>query len=163
MRVKRNHRHYPPTTGSASARQLNGNAAIVASRTSTSKTTDRPDASAVPGPLRHAHFGVSFSGCPSPLGGLPRIVMHERCLFVRLCVCPLALLESAWPNFTKFLCMLPVSVGRSSSDGVGVRYVLLVLPMTSCFNVVVSLQRGQHCILKTSINRTSSSFTSLNY
>ena len=34
----------------------------------------------------------------------------------------------ARPNFTKFLCMLPVAVARSSSVGVAIRYVLPVLP-----------------------------------
>ena len=37
------------------------------------------------------------------------------------------------PNFTNFSCMLPVAVAGSSSNGVVIRYVLLVLWMASCF------------------------------
>jgi len=35
--------------------------------------------------------------------------------------------------FTEFLCTLPMAVARSSSEVVAIRYVLLVLWMTSCF------------------------------
>ena len=39
------------------------------------------------------------------------------------------------PEFTKFLCVLPVAVVGSSSGDFAVRYVLPVLLMTSCFNI----------------------------
>jgi len=39
--------------------------------------------------------------------------------------------ETARPIFAEFLCMLPKSLARSSSGGVGIRYVRLVLWMTS--------------------------------
>jgi len=37
-------------------------------------------------------------------------------------------------NYTKFLWMLAAAVARSSSGGVELRYVLLVVRMTSCFS-----------------------------
>jgi len=54
--------------------------------------------------------------------------------YVCLSVCPLAAsynAKIAWPNFTKFLCMLSVAVARSSFDHVVICYVLPVLQMTS--------------------------------
>jgi len=56
------------------------------------------------------------------------------CLSVRLHIS-----ETIQPNLTDFLCVLPMAVARSSSDGVAVRYVLPVLWMNSCFQTV-------HCI-----------------
>jgi len=38
--------------------------------------------------------------------------------------------KTAWPNFTKFLCILPAAVARSSSDGVAISCVLPVLRMS---------------------------------
>jgi len=46
------------------------------------------------------------------------------------------------PNFTKFLHVLPVAVARSSSDNSGIRYVLPVLLMTSCFPIMGYIARG---------------------
>jgi len=43
--------------------------------------------------------------------------------YICLSVCPRAYLEKQTPNFTNFLCMLPVAVARSSSDGV-TKYVM---------------------------------------
>jgi len=40
--------------------------------------------------------------------------------------------KTARRNFTKFLCMLPMALARSSYDGVVIRYVLPALWMTSC-------------------------------
>ena len=40
------------------------------------------------------------------------------------------------PNFTKFLCRLPLPVARSSSGGIAVHYVLPVLWMTSYFSIM---------------------------
>jgi len=42
---------------------------------------------------------------------------------------------------TNFLCMLPVAVPRSSSDGISIRYVLQVLWMTSYFHTMGSTGR----------------------
>jgi len=39
-------------------------------------------------------------------------------------------LKTVQPNFTKFLCMLLVSVARSSSDSIAMHYVIPVLRMT---------------------------------
>ena len=57
---------------------------------------------------------------------------------VCLCVCLSVviiyldhILGSTCPIFTKFLCMLPMAVALSSSDGIVIRYVLPVLRMTS--------------------------------
>jgi len=44
--------------------------------------------------------------------------------------------KTARPKFTKFLCMLPISVARTSSDDVAMCYVLPVLWMTLYFNTV---------------------------
>ena len=58
-----------------------------------------------------------------------RVCSSVFCLCVCVCVfvCPRSYLR----NFTKFLCMLPMAVARSSSGGVVIRYVLPVLWMTS--------------------------------
>jgi len=53
------------------------------------------------------------------------------CLFV----CRQAYLPNTRPIFTKFLCTLPMAVGRSSSDGVAIYYVLPVLWMTSYLRI----------------------------
>jgi len=42
-------------------------------------------------------------------------------------------LETTWQNVTEFLCMLPVVMAQSS-DGIVIRYVVLVLWMMSCFH-----------------------------
>ena len=69
-------------------------------------------------------------------------VLWWVCLFVCVSVCLPACLSSriTWklcghtsPNF---LCMLPVPVAWSSSDGVAVCYILPILRMTSCFHVM---------------------------
>ena len=54
------------------------------------------------------------------------------CLFVCLSVCPRAyLLNCTSDLYMIFLCMLPISVARSSSGGIALRYVMPVLWMTS--------------------------------
>jgi len=58
------------------------------------------------------------------------------CLSVYVSVCQHASLETVRPNSTIFLCMLPVAVARSFSDGVAICYVLPVLQMTSCFRTM---------------------------
>ena len=58
-----------------------------------------------------------------------------------------------WLSFTKFFCMLPNVLGRSSSGGVAIRYVLPVLWMTSCFHIM-ALWRFM-CIPKRRWNTTS--------
>jgi len=42
------------------------------------------------------------------------------------------------PNFTKFLCMLPIAMARSFSDVIviHIHYVLPVLRMMSCFHTI---------------------------
>jgi len=45
-------------------------------------------------------------------------------------------LKTTWPNFTKFLCMLPVAVVQFSSDGIAIHYVIPVLWITSCFHIM---------------------------
>jgi len=64
-------------------------------------------------------------------GGLRGIAMSMSvCLSVRSHIS-----KTTRPNFTKFSCMLPLSVARSFPGGVAMHYVLLpVLWMTSCFN-----------------------------
>jgi len=65
-------------------------------------------------------------------------------MFVCLFVCLSAhshISKTSWQNLTKFLCMLPVAIARSSADGVAIRYVLPVLWMTSCFHTMGSTVR----------------------
>jgi len=68
-------------------------------------------------------------------GGEPGVDCDDRvCLCVCLSVVIIYLdhiLGSTCPIFTKFLCMLPMAVALSSSDGIVIRYVLPVLRMTS--------------------------------
>jgi len=42
-----------------------------------------------------------------------------------------------------FLCMLPVAVARSSTDGVAMRHVIPVLWMTSCFHMTVPMGQNR--------------------
>jgi len=67
------------------------------------------------------------------------------CLSVCFSVCQSARIteKNTRPNFTKFLCLLPVAVARSSSDGVGVRHVLPVLRMTLCFHTMGPVGQNQ--------------------
>jgi len=66
-----------------------------------------------------------------------------RSIVMTMSVCRCVCLSVRWhnskttrPNFTTFLCMLPVAMARSSSDGVAIRYVLPVLRMTACSHTV---------------------------
>ena len=57
---------------------------------------------------------------------------------VCVCVCLFVLDHisgTTRPIFTKFLCMLPMAVARSSSSGVVIRYVFPVLWMTSYLHI----------------------------
>ena len=58
------------------------------------------------------------------------------------------------PIFTKFLCMLPMSVARSYSGGVATRYVLPVLWMTSYLRISQgsSAWHSPHAALDLAIN-----------
>jgi len=49
----------------------------------------------------------------------------------------------------RFLCMLPVAVARSFSDGVVICYVLPVLQMKSCFNTMGPVGgRARRCVVR---------------
>jgi len=41
-------------------------------------------------------------------------------------------MKTTWPNFTKFVCMLPLAVAQSSFGSDAISYVFPVLWMTSC-------------------------------
>jgi len=56
-------------------------------------------------------------------------------------------LKATWPNFTQFLCMLPVAMAWSSFDGFVTRYVLPVLWMMSCFRTMQPVGRIKHNIM----------------
>jgi len=61
---------------------------------------------------------------------------HMRSIVMSLSVCLSVRSHNSkitWPNFTTFLCMFPMAVTRSSSDGVVLCYVFPVLWMKSCF------------------------------
>jgi len=66
------------------------------------------------------------------------------CLFVRLSVCLSIHVHNSktvQPNFSKYLCMLPVALARSFSDGVAICYVILVFTgdvMFSCHGMTYS-------------------------
>jgi len=55
-------------------------------------------------------------------------------------------LKTTWPNFANFLCMLPMAMVWSSSDGVVISYVLLMLCITLYFHIMAL--RCIVCILK---------------
>ena len=77
----------------------------------------------------HTHVIV---GCYVAPLGLRSIVMSTSvCLSVRTHNS-----KTVRTNFTKFLCILPVAMAQSSSDGVGIRYVLPVVRLTSCFHTM---------------------------
>ena len=74
------------------------------------------------------HFTVTGDGrgcCSNVITSLPRVHGAKYCNDMSV-FCP----SVRW-NFTNSLCMFPVAVARSSSDGVAVRYVLPVLWTTS--------------------------------
>jgi len=54
---------------------------------------------------------------------------------VKHVICP-AYTKTAWSNFSKFLCMLPVAVARSSSNGVAICHVFPVLQISSYFHTM---------------------------
>ena len=60
------------------------------------------------------------------------------------------------PIFTKFLCMLPMAVARSSSSGVVISYLLLVLWIfahkPSLLDVAAQLKRGAYAALGLATN-----------
>jgi len=97
-------------------------------------TSDVQQPTAVPGsdqPDRELIIQVIAAFVTPPPTGDWSIVMS---VFVCVCVC-LSVRDhisgTTRPIFTKFLCMLPMAVARSSCDGVVIRYVLPVLWMTS--------------------------------
>ena len=51
--------------------------------------------------------------------------------------------KTAQLNFANFFCMLPVAMTRSSSNDVSIRYVLLLLRMTSCFHTLGPVAESQ--------------------
>jgi len=57
-------------------------------------------------------------------------------VFVCLSVCQLAYLENLMPSFVKFYVHVDCGHGFILLSGVAIRYVLLVLWMTSCFHTV---------------------------
>jgi len=86
--------------------------------------------------LLPAHFPSrsSYYSASSDRGG--KYCDERVCLSVVVRVCFLSAIISSelhCPVYTKFLCMLPMAVARSSSGSVLIRYVLPVLWMTSYF------------------------------
>ena len=65
--------------------------------------------------------------------------MISMSLSVYLSVCRMHILGNTRPSFSKF--SVPVAVAWSFSGGVAIRYVLLVLCITSCFPVWTLRQR----------------------
>ena len=60
------------------------------------------------------------------------------CVCVCVCVCLSVrdhVFETTHRIFTKFLCMLPMAMRRSSSGGVVIRYIFPVLDMMSYFHI----------------------------
>ena len=67
---------------------------------------------------------------------------------VQLTVCPLTHLKNLRPNFTDFLCMLPVDVAQSSSDGV----MLCIFGFVD--DVMFSYTRHMVCHLSKYVSKT---------
>jgi len=67
----------------------------------------------------------------------------DECLFFGLS----AHITRNFKNRRTELCMLPVAMARSSSDGVTIGYVLPVLRMTSCFHSVKPVGRIKHEVI----------------
>jgi len=79
-------------------------------------------------------------------------------IFLYLSVCPFV---SQKPNFTKFLCMLPVTTPLFFYDGVAIRCVFPVLQMTSYFHTMHPA--GQNQARRNSSPGGGISYTSDNY
>jgi len=75
---------------------------------------------------------LNLFATPPLMGKRSIVISMSVCLSVCMClsVCD-HIFGTTRLTFTKFLCMLPMAVARSSSDGIVVRYVLPVLWMTS--------------------------------
>ena len=70
----------------------------------------------------------SFDGNDSRYYYSASVWQQSNVMIVSMCLsCP----HDTWPTFTKFLCMLPVTVARFSSDGTAIRYALPVLLTTT--------------------------------
>ena len=68
-----------------------------------------------------------------------RVAKYWVTIFVMsmpICLCVCLSARKPRGRTSPFLCMLPVAVARSSSDGVVIRYVLPVLWMASCFHTI---------------------------
>jgi len=63
-------------------------------------------------------------------GGLQSVVMSSLSVSMHNS-------KTTLPNFTKFLCMLPVAVAQSFSGSIAKRYVLFILWVTSSFHAMV--------------------------
>jgi len=63
------------------------------------------------------------------------------CLLVCLPVCPLAYVKKHTSKFHQI--SVHVTVDRSSSDGSAIRYILLVLWMTSCFHITEQWEESE--------------------
>ena len=73
---------------------------------------------------------------PPPIGSAE--YCYERlsvCLCVCLCVCPRSYRLNYTSDLYHILCMLAMAVARSSTGGVVIRYVILVLWMTSYLHI----------------------------
>ena len=74
-------------------------------------------------------------------------VCLSHCLSVSLLVglfaCPLAISKAVRPNFSQFLYMLLVATALSSCDDGVIRYVLLLLSMTTCFHLMQGIGQNQ--------------------
>jgi len=67
------------------------------------------------------------------------------CLYV--CLCCSHNSKTTWPNFTNFLCVLPVALARSSSRSIAMSYVLPVLRMTSQFHTLEPMGIIKHDVM----------------
>ena len=72
--------------------------------------------------------------CAAPVHIFTQPPIRERSIVMPVSVCLPANTspKTACPIFVNFLCMLPMSVARSSSGGVAIFYALPDLRMTSC-------------------------------
>jgi len=66
---------------------------------------------------------------------------------LRVCVC-LSASGKTHPNFTELFCLLPMSLARSVSGGVAIRYVLPVSVMTWCLHTKAEIGDAKRRIFK---------------
>ena len=102
--------------------------------------TRRPATTAAALPSAVMTFGLTEKEAGLRVSRLvtsPPRAMRSTAMIVSVCLSARThISKPTCPNFTHFSIVLPVAVARSSSDDTAMRYVLPVLRMTSCFQII---------------------------